>query len=88
MTRSSKKGYYIAEAVYRQVSKWTKGPIKIYSRASTIYPDCVGIPFLVHNGHKFIPVNPTDNMIGHKFGEFAPTRKYTPPKDTKAKKGK
>jgi len=50
--------------------------IKIWSRRSTILPQFVGLTFGVHNGHKFIPVLVTENMIGHKFGEFAPTRAY------------
>ncbi len=79
MARSQSKGFYVTEAVYRKVLKWTKesGAIKIYDRACTIYPSCVSKPFLVHNGKQFIPVNPTADMVGHKFGEFSPTRKYT-----------
>ena len=53
-----------------------KGVIKIWSRRSTILPQFVGITYGVHNGHKFIPVLVTENMIGQKFGEFAPTRTY------------
>ncbi len=89
MTRSTKKGFYVAEAVHRKVVKWTPttGAIKVYSRASTIYPSCVGIPFLVHNGHKFLPCNPTSDMVGHRFGEFSPTRKYTKRVFDKSNKG-
>lgn len=89
MTRSQNKGFYVAEAVYRKVLKWTKetGAIKIYSRASTIWPACVGIPFLIHNGTKFIPCTPTGDMVGHKFGEFSPTRKYTKRVFDKSNKG-
>lgn len=50
--------------------------IKIWSRRSTIMPDFVGLTFAVYNGHKFLPVYVTENMVGHKFGEFSPTRTY------------
>ncbi len=53
-----------------------KGVIKTWSRRSTITPDFVGLHFAVHNGRKFIPVFVTENMVGHKLGEFAPTRTY------------
>lgn len=77
--RSLSKGFYVAEAVVRKVTKWKmepKGTVQVYSRASTIYPDCVGVPFVIHNGRKFVPLTPTESMIGHKFGEFAPTRHF------------
>ena len=50
--------------------------IKIWSRRSTIMPQFIGLTFQVHNGHKFVPVNVSEEMVGHKFGEFAPTRTY------------
>jgi len=53
-----------------------KRPIKTWSRRSTIYPDFVGLNFMVHNGKKFVPVFVTENMVGHKLGEFAPTRTF------------
>jgi small subunit ribosomal protein S19 len=54
-----------------------RDPIKTWSRRSTLIPDFVGITFLVHNGRKFIPVLVTEEMVGHKLGEFAPTRTFT-----------
>ena len=81
MARSIKKGPYIAThwekiggAINEGNSK--KGVIKTWSRRSTISPDFVGHTFAVHNGNKFIPVYVTENMVGHKLGEFAPTRTY------------
>jgi small subunit ribosomal protein S19 len=63
--------------------------IKTWSRRSTILPDMVGLTFAVHNGKKFIPVFVTENMVGHKLGEFSPTRTfYGHAADKKAKKGK
>ena len=53
-----------------------KKPIKTWSRSSVIYPEFVGFTFAVHNGNKFIPVYVTENMVGHKLGEFAPTRTF------------
>ena len=92
MARSLRKGYYVAEAVVRKVNKWRKeqkGVVQVYSRASTIYPECVGVPFNVHNGKKFVPVTATEDMIGHKFGEFSPTRTFKGHSGDKvAKKGK
>lgn len=62
--------------------------IKIWSRRSTILPQFVGLTFGVHNGHKFLPVLVTENMVGHKFGEFAPTRSYVGhAADRKARRG-
>ena len=64
-----------------------KKPIKIWSRKSTIIPDFVGISFLIYNGKKFIPITVSEDMVGHKFGEFAPTRQFFghTPADKKAK---
>jgi len=58
------------------VSDGSKKVIKTWSRRSTIYPEAVGLTFAVHNGRKFVPVFVTENMVGHKYGEFAPTRTY------------
>ena len=80
MTRSLKKGPYIAHHLEKKVVKMNeskkKTVIKTWSRASMISPDYVGHTFAVHNGNKFIPVYVTENMVGHKFGEFSPTRTF------------
>jgi small subunit ribosomal protein S19 len=59
-----------------EVSRQDKKPIKTWSRRSTILPDFVGLTFAVHNGKKFVPVYITENMVGHKLGEFSPTRSF------------
>jgi len=78
MPRSLKKGPYIdpkLEIKARQAHKTSdKQVIKTWSRRSTISPEFVGLTFAVHNGNKFIPVYITENMVGHKLGEFSPTR--------------
>ncbi len=78
MGRSVKKGPYVQEALLKKVqvlsSKNTKQVVKTWSRASTILPEFVGHTFAVHNGNKFVPVHVTENMVGHKLGEFSPTR--------------
>ena len=80
MARSLKKGPYIDFRLRKKVDEandsGSKGVIKTWSRRSTIVPEFIGLTFAVHNGKKFIPVYVTDNMIGHKLGEFAPTRTY------------
>jgi len=80
MSRSVWKGPFIDRHLLKKVEKYRagelKGVVKTWSRRSTILPQMVGITFGVHNGNKFIPVLVTDNMIGHKLGEFAPTRTY------------
>ena len=68
-------GYLLKKVQEAQESKKNK-PIKTWSRRSTISPEFVGLTFAVHNGNKFIPVYVTENMVGHKLGEFAPTRKF------------
>lgn len=80
MARSLKKGPYVH---YRLAAKMEaakksakKVVIKTWSRASTIVPDAVGLSFAVHNGKQFVPVYVQENMVGHKFGEFAPTRRF------------
>lgn len=80
MARSLKKGPYIEPSLQKKVTlaqqSSKKSVIKTWSRRSTISPDFVGLNFAVHNGHKFIPVFVTENMVGHKLGEFAPTRTF------------
>lgn len=80
MGRSIKKGPFVddhlAKKVDHAVREGSRKVIKTWSRRSTITPDFVGITFAVHNGHKFIPVFVTENMVGHKLGEFAPTRTF------------
>lgn len=80
MARSIKKGPFLDDHLAKKIAtareKNDKKVIKTWSRRSTIVPDAVGLTFAVHNGKKFVPVYVTENMIGHKFGEFAPTRTY------------
>ena len=80
MARSIKKGAYIEEQLLEKVrqaeSTGSKAVIKTWSRRSTITPELIGQTFAVHNGKKFIPVFVTENMVGHKLGEFAPTRTF------------
>ncbi|MDH5700947.1 MAG: 30S ribosomal protein S19 [Nitrospirota bacterium] len=78
MPRSVHKGPFVDEHIAKKVEKAKESReskvIKTWSRRSTIIPDMIGLTFAVHNGKKFIPVFITDNMVGHKLGEFAPTR--------------
>ena len=78
MGRSAKKGPFVDGHLQRkvQIAQQTKDrkPIKTWSRRSTVTPDFIGINFLVHNGKAFLPVYVTENMVGHKLGEFSPTR--------------
>lgn len=80
MARSIKKGPFIDECLMRKISKAmdtnNRQVIKTWSRRSMIIPDMIGFTFAVHNGKKFIPVYVTENMVGHKLGEFSPTRTY------------
>lgn len=80
MARSIKKGPYVSIKLNKKVSVLNdsnkKSVIKTWSRRSMIIPDFVGHTFAVHNGNKFIPVYVTENMVGHKLGEFAPTRTF------------
>lgn len=80
MARSIKKGPYINERLLEKVRKieasGSKVVIKTWSRRSTITPELIGHTFAVHNGKKFIPVFVTENIVGHKLGEFAPTRTF------------
>lgn len=80
MSRSLKKPpfihYKLMQRVEEAQTSGSKNVIKTWSRASTISPDFVGLTIAVHNGNKFIPVYVTENMVGHKLGEFAPTRTF------------
>lgn len=80
MSRSLKKGPFISYKLAAKVAALNvvrqKKVVKTWSRTSTIAPDFVGHTFAVHNGNKFIPVYVTENMVGHKLGEFSPTRTY------------
>lgn len=81
MARSLKKGPYVHEKLLKRVKalneKGKKEVLKTWSRRSTIFPDFIGHTFAVHNGRDFIPVYVTEDMVGHKLGEFAATRKFT-----------
>ena len=86
MSRSLKKGPFVHQAVYKHATKAfnvkevnplaSVKPITVYSRASVILPEFVGLPFKIHRGNTIVLLTPTENHIGHKFGEFAPTRKF------------
>jgi len=80
MSRSMKKGPYVDEMLYRKVIAARDAgahlPIKVWDRACTIVPEFVGVHFEVHNGRHFIKVYVTEDMVGHKLGEFAPTRSF------------
>ena len=80
MPRSLKKGPFVDEHLMKWVNRAKdgshKGPIKTWSRSSTIIPEMIGLSFAVYNGKKFLPIFVTDNMVGHKLGEFSPTRTY------------
>ena len=91
MSRSVWKGRFVEESLIKKVDNQKKEPnrkpIKTWSRKSTIIPDFVGVSFLIYNGKKFIPITISEDMVGHKFGEFAPTRQFFghTPADKKAK---
>jgi small subunit ribosomal protein S19 len=78
VSRSIKKGPFIAKSLYQQVVEMQKGGekrmLKTYSRCSTIIPEMVGITISVYNGKTWVPVYVTENLVGHKLGEFSPTR--------------
>ena len=80
MPRSLKKGPFIDDCLMKKIDKLNRGGdrqvVKTWSRRSTISPEFVGHTLAVHNGNKFIPVYITENMVGHKLGEFAPTRTF------------
>ena len=81
MARSLKKGAFVEESLLKKVNKMNeenkKSVVKTWSRRSTIYPEFVGHTLAVHNGKDFIPVYITEEMVGHKLGEFSQTRKFT-----------
>ena len=89
MARSLKKGPYVFERLLKKVQKLNetgkKEVIKTWSRRSTIFPEFIGHTFAVHNGKEFIPVYVTEDMVGHKLGEFALTRKFGGHGDNKNK---
>lgn len=80
MSRSTKKGYFVAESLMKKIEAMNaandKKVIKTWSRTSTIFPEMVGHTIAVHDGRKHVPVYVTEEMVGHKLGEFAPTRTY------------
>jgi small subunit ribosomal protein S19 len=80
MARSIKKGFYVEKSVLEKVEKMNasgkKQPIKTWSRRSMILPDFVGHTFAIHNGKQHMPIFITENMVGHRLGEFAPTRTF------------
>jgi len=79
MARSVKKGPFVDDHLSKKVTEQSAGAkslIKTWSRRSTITPDFIGLSFAVHNGKKFIPVYVSENMVGHKLGEFSPTRTF------------
>ncbi len=90
MPRSLKKGPYVDPKLLKKVMKakerGDRSPIKTWSRRSDIIPEFVGHTFAVYDGHKFVSVYVTENMVGHKLGEFAPTRKFIQHGGVKAKK--
>ena len=91
MARSVKKGPFIDDFLQKMVERIRQGgarppAIKTWSRRSTFTPDMVGLTFAVHNGKRHLPVYVTENMVGHKLGEFAPTRTFKGHSGTKAEK--
>ena len=90
MSRSIWKGPFVDPSLLKKVEKLkdqsNKPPIKTWSRKSTIIPEFVGYSFLIHNGKKFIPIKISEEMVGHKLGEFSPTRQFSghTPADKKA----
>ena len=80
MSRSVKKGPYVDPSLRKKVDKMletgSKKPIKTWARSSTVLPDFVGLTISIHDGRKFHPIFITENMVGHKLGEFAPTRVF------------
>jgi len=90
MARSVKKGPFVDDHLMKKVvamkESGSNKPIKTWSRRSTILPDMIGFTFNVHNGRQFVPVHVTENHIGYKFGEFAPTRTFKGHKGSVQKK--
>jgi small subunit ribosomal protein S19 len=92
MSRSLKKGAFVDSHLLKKAedaaSSGKKAPIKTWSRRSTVVPQFVGMTFAVHNGKQFLPVYVSENMVGHKLGEFSPTRTFKGHTATKNEKGK
>ena len=92
MSRSIKKGPYVEERLYKrvlaQMETTDKRVIKTWSRSSTIFPEFIGCTIAVHDGRKHVPVYCTEEMVGHKLGEFAPTRTFKGHAGEKTTKGK
>jgi len=92
MARSIKKGPFVDDHLLKKVEQaqesGSRKVIKTWSRRSDIIPEMVGLTFAVHNGKKFIPVYVTENMVGHKLGEFSPTRTFYGHASDKKKKGR
>ena len=90
MSRSSKKGPFVEERLIERIEKMNsanqKNMVKTWSRASTIFPEMVGHTIAVHDGRKHVPVFVSESMVGHKLGEFAPTRTYRGHGDTGKKR--
>ena len=80
MSRSSKKGAFVHEGLYKKILKMNekddKQVIKVWSRSSTIYPEFIGHTLAIHDGRKHVPIYITEDMVGHRLGEFAPTRTF------------
>ena len=91
MSRSLKKGPYVEESLLRKVEKMQasgkKQPIKTWSRRSMVLPEFVGLTFAIHNGRQYMPIFITENMVGHRLGEFAPTRTFKAHGNSAAKAG-
>ena len=91
MSRSVKKGPYVEERLFNRVQAMNesgkKSVVKTWSRASTIFPDFVGHTIAVHDGRKHVPVYVTEEMVGHKLGEFAPTRTFRGPRGSEKSTG-
>ena len=91
MARSLKKGPYVEDSLLRKVEKMKaaskKQPIKTWSRRSMVLPDFVGLTFAIHNGKQHLQVYITENMVGHRLGEFAPTRTFKAHGNSAAKAG-
>lgn len=92
MSRSVKKGPFVQEKLLKRITEMNekneKKVLKTWSRASTIFPEMVGHTIAVHDGRKFVPVYATEDMVGHKLGEFAPTRTFRGHAGSKTSGGK
>ena len=92
MSRSVKKGFFVEESLMKRITAMNeindRKVVKTWSRASTIFPDMVGHTIAVHDGKKHVPVYITEDMVGHRLGEFAPTRNYRGHAADKKVKGK